>query len=224
MKRKKLIISGILILCLFCTSSLSLVCSDTAFASEILPQSENENEKLELNDVADKIYEYVQSDLVPIISGLITAITAILAMLVPYIKTLGKLKSTQSAYACVFDENESLRKLASEKSIDGISQKITEEVASNMEERLSKYEELLSTLLKESEESACRLTSLIDGAKIAWKEADGVDVILSSAPTAAALKKNAIKVELLKSYVAKTLGVKRDEIDQMIDEELENVK
>lgn len=224
MKRKKLIISGILILCLFCTSSLSLSYSDTAFASEILPQSENGEENYKLNDVADKIYEYVQSDLVPIISGLITAITAILAMLVPYIKTLGKLKSTQSAYACVFDENESLRKLASEKSIDGISQKITEEVASNMEEKLSKYEELLSTLLKESEESACRLTSLIDGAKIAWKEADGVDVILSSAPTAAALKKNAIKVELLKSYVAKTLGVKRDEIDQMIDEELENVK
>ncbi len=221
MKTKKILITAVLSVCFLAFACNALCFENKAFAIEV--GQENVEESGEIS-FSDRISEYIQSDLIPIISGLITAITAILAMLVPYIKTLGKLKSTQSAYACVFDENERLQKIASEKSVEGISKKITEEVAAAMEDRLSKYEELLSALLKECEESSCRLTSLIEGAKIAWKEAEGVDVILSSSPTASALRKNALKIELLKSYVAKTLGVKREKIDEMIDEELNDVK
>lgn len=212
-------ISVCLVITLFCLAAFAGVNFDTAYAKE----AENRTEKAENGEESafyDKLSEYIKSDLIPIISGLITAITAILAMLVPYVKTLGKLKTAQSAYACVFDENERLHSLASQASVSGISEKITAEVSENMETRLKKYEELLGELLKESEESAARLSALISGAKIAWKEADGVDVILSAAPTATALKRNALKVELLKSYVADYLGVKREEIDEKIDAEL----
>ena len=215
MKNKKIIATAIVLATVFCIAGAVLPFKGVAFAEELVGSAEETSENL-----ADKIAAYIKTDLVPIVSGLLTAITAILAILVPYIKTLGKLKSTQSAYACVFDENERLTKLASEKSVEGISEKITEEVAANMEARLSKYENLLAELVKESEENACRITSLIEGAKIAWKEAEGADAILAASPTASALRKNALTVEFLKSYVAKTLGVKRDEIDKKIDEEL----
>ena len=99
MKNKKIIATAIVLATVFCIAGAILPFKGVAFAEELVKEEESET----VETLADKIAAYVKTDLVPIVSGLLTAITAILAILVPYIKTLGKLKSTQSAYACVFD-------------------------------------------------------------------------------------------------------------------------
>ncbi|MBR2496690.1 MAG: hypothetical protein IKB66_05560 [Clostridia bacterium] len=191
----------------------------TGFA---MPQNvyASEGEILTNTDKAQEFITYVKEELAPVISGLLTAITAILAMLVPYLKTIGKLKQTQGAYSVMYNENEKLMKITESKDVEQMEKSVAERVIANIEERFAKYDNLLSKILKEGEISNAQINSLIEGAKIAWKEAEGAGVALCKAPSATVLEKQMLAVDFLKTYVAKELGIKREELDKKIDEEL----
>lgn len=198
---------------------LSVVLVLTAFA---MPESvcASEGEMAVDSSKAQDFITYIKEDLTPVISGLLTAITAILAMLVPYLKTIGKLKQTQGAYSVMYNENEKLMKITESKDVEQMEKAVAEKVIANIEERFAKYDNLLSKILKEGEISNAQINSLIEGAKIAWKEAEGAGVALCKAPSATVLEKQMLAVDFLKTYVAKELGIKREELDKKIDEEL----
>ncbi len=172
------------------------------------------------NGEVDKITAYVKEELMPILTGLLTGLMTILALVVPYIKTIGKLKSTQGAYSTVYNEHEKLLGLAKEFDTDSVKQLIIAEVTEKVKEMFEKYDNSLAKVIGQEEIQSAQLNSLIEGAKLAWKEADGASVALSKAPTATVIEKQSLAIEFLKSLIAKELGLKKQELESKMAKEL----
>lgn len=179
----------------------------------------NNNEDIEYSK-NNEIESFIKEQLTPLLSGLITAFISIIALLVPYIKTFGKLKKTQGAYASMYNENEKLSKLTEKINFDQKSKEITSNVISEIEKKFKNYDNALSHLLKETEITSAQLSTLIEGAKIAWKEAEGANLALCKVPSATLLAKQSLTIDFLKSFVAEKLGLMREELEEKIEEEL----
>lgn len=173
-----------------------------------------------LDGKIEAVKNYVKNELMPLLTGLATAIVTILAMLVPYVKTIGKLKQTQSAYSTVYDEHEKLLDTYKSMDSEGSERRICNAVTKEVSENMAKYNDTLARVLGQEEILSAQVATLVEGAKLAWHEADGASMVLAKSPTATALEKQSLTVNFLKSIIADELGMKREELETKIDKEL----
>ena len=164
--------------------------------------------------------DFFNSEVAPLVTGILTGLMTILALIVPYVKTLGKLKSTQSAYATVYDQHEKLIGLAKEFDSDNVKNYIIEQVLAEVSNTFEKYDNTLSGVLGQNEIMSAQLTSLIEGAKLAWKEAEGAQIVLAKTPTASVVERQSLAIDFLKTLIGKELGLKRTELESRMTKEL----
>ncbi len=201
-----------------CADTLENVADPNQTLEEVGANLDNFSLSNELED--SEIFKYISSELMPLFSGIFTAIMGLLALIVPYFKTVNKLKATQSAYTVVYDNHEKLIKLAEEFDSKSAKVEITEAVLRVMKEEFEKYDQALGKVLSNEEVMSAQVSTLVEGAKLAWKEAEGASLVLSKIPNATALENQAIKIEFLKSLIANELNVKKEELESRMNKEL----
>ncbi|MEG1805069.1 MAG: hypothetical protein RR327_01595, partial [Clostridia bacterium] len=193
------------------TAKPTLAPTETAKPTEELGKGET---------VINNVENFLNNEVFPLIAGLATGLMTILALIVPYIKTIGKLKSTQSAYATVYDEHEKLIGLAKEFDSENVKKDIIEKVVTEVESRFEKYDKALGAVLGQEEIISAQISALIEGAKLAWKQADGASIVLAQTPTATAIEKQALAIEFMKTLIANELGLKKEELESRMNKEL----
>lgn len=194
-----------------------VVNGNTKSENEAIKSTDLESQQ---DEIIDKINAILNDEVFPLLAGLVTGLMTILALIVPYVKTIGKLKSTQSAYATVYDEHEKLIGLAKEFDTENVKKDIVQYVVAQVEDRFIRYDKALGEVLGQEEIISAQLTSLVEGAKIAWSQAEGASIVLAKTPTATVVEKQALAIEFLKTLIANELGLKKEELESRMNKEL----
>ncbi|MEG1520466.1 MAG: hypothetical protein RR458_05710, partial [Clostridia bacterium] len=93
-------------------------------------------------------------------------------------------------------------------------------VVTEVESRFEKYDKALAAVLGQEEIISAQISALIEGAKLAWKQADGASIVLAQTPTATAIEKQALAIEFMKTLIANELGLKKEELESRMNKEL----
>lgn len=161
-----------------------------------------------------------------------TIFLVFVALIRPYIKKSGTLKTIQTAYVNakedvtrlkteLIEAKEDLKSINVKEIMKDTATSIVKEavplIAEEIISEINKREDLSGSMFNNTEVILASLQQLAKAATITWKDVDGVPKLLMENPQTLIAEQRAKEVQYLKTLVAERLGVETSEIQQMLD-------